>query len=68
MDQAAEGAFGYRIVKNCPWDCPTIPEDLRVHVAHMVETFGSDQFSNVVRDLLGGNERGESAGGSLDGG
>lgn len=41
VDQATEGELGYQLVKNCPFDCPTIPEALKPQVAAMVETFAS---------------------------
>ncbi len=39
VDQAAEGAFNYYIVRNCPFDCPSIPGPLKKQVAEMVEAF-----------------------------
>jgi ParB family chromosome partitioning protein len=40
VDQAAEGRFGYQIVRNCPFDCPTIPEALKETVAAMISEHG----------------------------
>ena len=40
VDQAAEGRFGYQIVRNCPFDCPTIPESLKQKVANMISEYG----------------------------
>lgn len=42
VDQAAEGRFGYQIVRNCPFDCPTIPGPLKQQVAQMIESFNSE--------------------------
>jgi ParB family chromosome partitioning protein len=39
VDQATEGELGYRLVKNCPFDCPTIPDPLKKQVATLVEAF-----------------------------
>jgi len=39
VDQATEGAFNYHVIKNCPFDCPTIPGPLKDQVAKMIETF-----------------------------
>lgn len=39
VDQAAEGAFDYHVVRNCPFDCPTIPKSLKKQVAEVVEAF-----------------------------
>lgn len=36
VDDAAEGAFDYHIVRNCPTDCPTIPEQIRPQVAALI--------------------------------
>lgn len=36
-DKAAEGSFGYKMVRNCPFDCPTIPEALKEQVAEMIK-------------------------------
>lgn len=36
VDQATEGELGYRLVRNCPFDCPTIPESLKQQGADMV--------------------------------
>ena len=38
-DQAAEGQLGYQIVRNCPYDCSTIPSPLKAQVASMIESF-----------------------------
>jgi ParB family chromosome partitioning protein len=40
VDQAAEGRFGYQIVRNCPYDCPTIPDSLKEHVAALISKHG----------------------------
>jgi ParB/RepB/Spo0J family partition protein len=36
VNQATEGSLGYRIVRNCPHDCPTIPAALKPKVAEML--------------------------------
>jgi ParB family chromosome partitioning protein len=36
VNQATEGSLGYRIVRNCPYDCPTIPDALKPKVAEML--------------------------------
>ncbi|MGQ9663489.1 MAG: hypothetical protein ACUVWX_14340, partial [Kiritimatiellia bacterium] len=52
VDQAAEGAFNYRVVRNCPFDCPTIPEPLKKQVAEMVEAFKAQGLKDEVRGQL----------------
>lgn len=39
VDKAAEGEFGYQIVRNCPHDCRMIPDQIKWQVARMVEEF-----------------------------
>jgi hypothetical protein len=29
------------VIRNCPFDCPTIPEPLKKQVADMIENYGS---------------------------
>jgi hypothetical protein len=41
VDNATEGAFGYHMVRNCPFDCPKIPEPLKKQVASMIKEFES---------------------------
>jgi len=41
VDTAAEGAFGYHVVRNCPFDCPTIPGPLKEQVAILIKAFES---------------------------
>jgi ParB family transcriptional regulator, chromosome partitioning protein len=41
VDEASEGAFGVIRVRNCPYDCPTIPEPLKKKVASMIERYNS---------------------------
>lgn len=36
VNQATEGGLGYRIVRNCPYDCPTIPAALKTQVASLI--------------------------------
>lgn len=36
VNQATQGSLGYRIVRNCPHDCPTIPAALKPKVAEML--------------------------------
>jgi ParB family chromosome partitioning protein len=38
VSRAAEGELGYRIVRNCPFDCPEIPDALKGRVAEMIHT------------------------------
>ena len=38
VDLAAEGALGFNMVKNCPYDCPTIPDNLKDAVATMIRS------------------------------
>lgn len=38
---AAEGALGMHMIRNCPFDCPTIPEPLKEQVAEMVDAYRS---------------------------
>lgn len=40
-DQAAEGALGVHMIRNCPADCPTIPAELKNQVAGMIEAYKS---------------------------
>jgi ParB/RepB/Spo0J family partition protein len=37
VDSAVEGQFNYAVVRNCPFDCPTIPGSLKPAVARLVE-------------------------------
>lgn len=37
VDRAAEGELGYRVVKNCPYDCSVIPETMKARVAEMIK-------------------------------
>jgi len=39
IGEAAEGAFDMTVVKNCPFDCPTIPSALRIEVDRMVKSY-----------------------------
>ncbi|CAN5213545.1 hypothetical protein BH18CHL2_BH18CHL2_02490 [soil metagenome] len=39
VDRAAEGTFAYHVVRECPRDCPTIPEELKERVARMLSEF-----------------------------
>jgi ParB/RepB/Spo0J family partition protein len=52
VDQAAEGAFNYYVVRNCPFDCPTIPESLKKQVAEMVEAFKAKGVKQEVQKQL----------------
>ncbi len=52
VDQAAEGAFNYHVVRNCPFDCPTIPEPLKRQVAEMVEAFKAQGIKQEVDKRL----------------
>lgn len=39
VDRAAEGAFNYHVVRNCPFDCPSVPKALKAQVADMIAGF-----------------------------
>lgn len=52
VDQAAEGAFNYHVVRNCPFDCPTIPGPLKKQVAEMVEAFKAQGVKQEVQKRL----------------
>jgi hypothetical protein len=45
VDDAKENKLGLHIVRNCPYDCPTIPEPLKDKVAIMIE----DSESKMAR-------------------
>lgn len=38
VELAAEGALGINMVKNCPYDCPTIPDSLKDAVATIIRS------------------------------
>jgi len=40
--QATEGRLGIHIVRNCPFDCPTIPGPLKEEVARMIQGHESE--------------------------
>jgi ParB family chromosome partitioning protein len=40
-DMAVEGALGMKMIRNCPFDCPTIPEPLKKTVADLIESYPS---------------------------
>ncbi|MEX2421587.1 MAG: ParB/RepB/Spo0J family partition protein [Actinomycetota bacterium] len=40
-DQAAEGALGIHMIRNCPFDCPTIPGGLKEQVALLLDAYKS---------------------------
>lgn len=52
VDQAVGGAFNYHVVRNCPFDCPTIPEPLKKQVAEMVEAFKVQGVKQEVQKQL----------------
>lgn len=52
VDQAAEGVFGYHIVRNCPHDCSTIPIPLKDQVANMIASFNEQDLGSAVRARL----------------
>jgi ParB family transcriptional regulator, chromosome partitioning protein len=54
VDQAAEGAFNYRVVKNCPFDCSAIPDELKRRVAEEIASFNAKGVKNEVRARLRG--------------
>jgi ParB family chromosome partitioning protein len=41
VDDAHEGVFDRITIRNCPFDCPTIPEPLKEKVARMIKEFES---------------------------
>ncbi len=43
VEQATEGRLGFHIVRNCPFDCPTIPSPLKEQVAQMIAGRDSDE-------------------------
>lgn len=49
VNQATEGVFDVRLVRNCPFDCPTIPDELKQQVARMIEAY--DLKTEIRRDL-----------------
>lgn len=49
--QATEGAFDYHIVRNCPFDCPSIPEPLKSEVARIVSEFRTRATSDIKEDV-----------------
>ena len=51
VNDAAEGAFDFRIVKNCPFDCPTIPPELKQEVARLLESHKSKESHKFKGDL-----------------
>jgi ParB family chromosome partitioning protein len=38
-DMAAEGTLGVHMIRNCPFDCPTIPEGLKEQVAGLIDAY-----------------------------
>jgi ParB family chromosome partitioning protein len=49
--QAAEGAFDYHIVRNCPFDCPSVPEPLKAEVARIISEFKTRSTTGVKEDV-----------------
>lgn len=49
VSQAVEGAFDTRVIRNCPFDCPTIPDELKVQIERMIQ---AHQFKGEVRRQL----------------
>lgn len=49
--QAAEGAFDYHIVRNCPFDCPSVPEPLKSEVARIISEFKAHNVAGVREDV-----------------
>ncbi len=54
VDKATEGAFDYHVVKNCPFDCPTIPETIKQQVKSMIDACAAEDLKGVVRKTLRG--------------
>jgi ParB family chromosome partitioning protein len=46
VDQAHEGAFDVKIIRNCPWDCDKIPGSLKQQVAGLIKAYGGGSRSN----------------------
>jgi hypothetical protein len=42
VDQAAKGALGYHVVRNCPFDCSSVPNALKRQVADLIIAFKSN--------------------------
>jgi len=51
VDRAAEGAFDYHIVRNCPFDCPTVPEPLKSEVARMIAEYKAGSTVGLKEDV-----------------
>jgi len=49
LTQAHEGAFDVTMVRNCPFDCPTIPEPLKTEVARLLEEFETKRVESVKK-------------------
>ena len=41
VDQAVEGVFDIQMVRNCPFDCPSVPKALKRQVADLITAFKS---------------------------
>ena len=41
VNQAHEGTFGHKLIRNCPFDCPTIPSSMKQEVYRLIQTAGS---------------------------
>ena len=53
VGEATEGAFDMKLVRNCPFDCPTIPKALKEDVAKLIE---AHSFKNKVKKKLKGDK------------
>ncbi len=49
--KAAEGAFDYHVVRNCPYDCPSVPEPLKAEVARIINEFKTRGTAGVREDV-----------------
>jgi ParB family chromosome partitioning protein len=38
VNQAHEGTFGHKLIRNCPFDCPSIPPSIKQEVYRLIET------------------------------
>ncbi len=41
VNQAHEGTFGHKLIRNCPFDCPTIPSSMKQEVYRLIQTANS---------------------------
>jgi ParB-like chromosome segregation protein Spo0J len=46
VDQAHEGVFDVKVIRNCPWDCTNIPAALKQQVADLIKAYGGGSRQN----------------------